>query len=158
MYQANSPKLPVNKRFTAGRISCTLIMTDFDTDGVERSMELDGGKMSTFLRWIVHTLEVFMWPEDYDIDPEALNGCFWDVRDENADEDLLEAEDSAVEPRGEASWQIRIEYADGITQEIVSYQSCLADRPEELYLALLEYFEPEETEFDAECTEDAPFT
>lgn len=39
-------KLPVNKCFTADRISRILTMTDFDADGVERSMELDSGKMS----------------------------------------------------------------------------------------------------------------
>ena len=150
-------KLPVNKRFTAGRISRILTMTDFDTDGVERSMELDGGKMSTFLRWTVHTLEIFMWPEDYNLDPESLTGCFWDVREEDFDEDFLEVEAPPEEPKGETSWQVRIEYADGTTQEIVSYQSCLTDRPEKLYLAFLEYFEPEENKFDEKYIEDAPF-
>lgn len=151
-------ELPVNQRFTADRISRILTMTDFDTDGVEQSLVLDGGKMSTFLRWAVHSLEIFMWPEDYDLDPESLTGCFWDVQDEEADKDFLEVEAPPEESKGEASWQVLIEYADGTTQEIVSYQSYLSDRPEELYLALLEYFEPEEDDFDEEYPEDNPLT
>ena len=97
-----------------------------------------------------------MRPEDYDLDPESLMGCFRDVQDEEVDEVFLEVEAPPAEPKGEASWQVRIEYANGTTQEIVSYQSCLADRPEELYLALLEYFEPEEDEFSEDFDEDAP--
>lgn len=149
-------ELPVNQRFTADRISRILTMVDFDTDGVEQSLVLDGGKMSTLLRWTVHSLEIFMWAEDYDLDPESPMGCFWDIWDEDLDEDFLKEETPPAEPKGEASWQVQIEYADGTTQEIVSYQSYLSDRPEELYLALLEYFEPEEDEFSEDLDEDSP--
>ena len=149
-------ELPVNQRFTADRISRILTMVDFDTDGVEQSLVLDGGKMSTLLRWTVHSLEIFMWAEDYDLDPESPMGCFWDIWDEDFDEDFLKEETPPAEPKGEASWQVQIEYADGTTQEIVSYQSYLSDRPEELYLALLEYFEPEEDEFSEDLDEDSP--
>ena len=55
------------------------------------------------------------------------------------------------------SWRARIEYTDHTTQEITSYESCLSDRPEELYLALLEYFEPSMDEFGEGFDEDAPF-
>jgi len=150
-------ELPINKRFTADRISRILTMTDFDADGVERSMELDGGKMSAFLRWVVHSLEIFMWPEDYDLDPGSLPEYCLDDRDEDAGEELFEAEAPPAEPRGEASWQVWIEYADQTTQEIISYRSYLTDHPEELYLAILEYFEPEEDEFDEGSAEDEPF-
>ena len=132
-------------------------MTDFDADGVERSMELDGRGMSTLLRWTVHTLEIFMWPEDYDLDPASLVGCFLDDWDEDADDDLLDEDTALVISEREASWRVWIEYADNTTQEILSYQDCLMDRPKELYLALLEYFEPEIDEFSEEYTEDDPF-
>ena len=49
------------------------------------------------------------------------------------------------------------EYADSTTQEILSYQDCLMDRPEELYLALLEYFELETDEFGEDFSKDEPF-
>lgn len=51
-------KLPVNKRFTADRVSRILTMVDFDTNEVEQSLPLDGGKMSTLLRWTIHSLEI----------------------------------------------------------------------------------------------------
>lgn len=146
-------ELSVNQRFTVDRISRILTMTDFDAGCVTRSLELDGRKVSTLLRWVVHSLEIFMWPEDYNLDPGSLAGCFWDVQDEEADEDFLEAETLPTEPEGEASWRVQIEYSDHTTQEIVSYQDYLSERPEELYLALLEYFEPEADEF----MEDEPF-
>ena len=92
--------LPINQRFTADRISRILTMTDFDTDGVEQSLVLAGRKMSTLLRRTVHSLEIFMWPEDYDLDPESPTGCFWDVWDEDLDEDFLEEETPSAEPGG----------------------------------------------------------
>lgn len=139
-------ELLVNQRFSVDRISRVLTMADFDTD-VAQSLELNGGKMHTLLRWIVHTLEIFMWPEDYDLDPGALTSCFWDIQNEDVDEDFLDAEAPPAERKGEASWRVQIEYSDHTAQEIVSYQGYLSDRPEELYLALLEYFEPEADEF-----------
>lgn len=150
-------ELPVNRRFTANRISRVLTMTDFDGDGTERSITLDGKKMSTLLRWAVHSLEIFMWPEDYDLAPSRnsvppyfdLLPEYWPDEGEEADEDFSD-EDM---PEGEVCWGVQIEYANHTTQEIVSYQDYLMDRPEELYLALLEYFEPETDDFDEEYTE-----
>lgn len=95
-----------------------------------------------------------MWAEDYDLDPDSLEGCFWDVQNEDIDKDFLEVEASPVKPKRETCWQVQIEYGDGTTQEILSYQSYLSDCPEELYLALLEYFEPEEDEFGEDFDED----
>ncbi len=154
-------ELSVNRRFTANRISRVLTMTDFDGDGVEQAMTLDGKKMSTLLRWAVHSLEIFMWPEDYNLNPSSdsippyfdLLPEHWPDEDEDTDENFS---DEADMPEGEVCWRVQIEYANHTTQEIVSYQDYLMDRPEELYLALLEYFEPEMDDFDDECAENAP--
>ena len=151
---------PVNRRSTANRISRVLTMIDFDGDGTEQSMTLDGKKMSTLLRWAVHSLEIFMWPEDYDLAPSRnsvppyfdLLPEYWPDEDEEADEDFSDEN----MPEGEVCWRVQIEYANHTTQEIVSYQDYLMDRPEELYLALLEYFEPETDDFDEEYAENAP--
>ena len=161
-------ELPVNVRFTADRISRTLTMTDFDGDGTEQSLTLDGKKMSTLLRWAVHSLEIFMWAEDYDLMPSRSSAPlyfdllpeYWpDEEDKEEadgdDEDSLDDKD-APEPAGEASWRVNIEYSDHTSQEIVSYQDYLADRPEELYLALLDYFVPETDDFDEEFEGDIP--
>ena len=124
--------------------------------------------MSTLLRWAVHSLEIFMWPEDYDLTPSRSNippyfdllPEYWpdDWEEEEADkddEDSLDEED-VPEPEGEVSWRVNIEYSNHTSQEIVSYQDYLADRPEELYLALLEYFVPETDDFDDDYEEDSP--
>lgn len=99
-----------------------------------------------------------MWAEDYDLDPSRnsippyfdLLPEYWpdktwiDDEDEEADEDLPSEEMSERDIR----WQVRIEYADHTTQDIISYQDYLTDRPEELYLAFWGYFMPETDDFD----------
>ena len=117
-------ELPVNGRFTANRISRILTMTDFDGDGAEQSMTLDGKKMSTLLRWAVHSLESFMWPEDYNLAPSRnsvlpyfdLLPEYWPDKDEEADKDFSD-EDM---PEGEICWRMQIEYTNHTAQEIVS--------------------------------------
>ena len=150
-------ELPVNVRFTADRHSRVLTMTDFDRDGAEQSLTLDGKKMSTLLRWAVHSLEIFMWPEDYGlIHPRgSVPSDFELFPDAWDEEDSLDDEDTP-EPEGEASWRVDIEYSNHTSQEIVSYQDYLLERPEELYLALLEYFVPETDDFDEEYEYDGP--
>lgn len=153
-------ELPVNKRFTADRSSHILTMTDYDGDSVEQSIVLEGKKMSTLLRWAVHSLEIFMWAEDYGLNPSP-NGFppyfdeDWENEDEESEEDFPEEDTFTPEPEGEASWRVKIEYADHTTQEIVSYQDYLDDRPEDLYLAMLEYFEPEMNDSDEEYEEES---
>lgn len=100
-----------------------------------------------------------MWPEDYapvpgksvpylDLFPED-----WpEDRDEDED-DILDEEDvsdSAQEQDMEVCWRVQIEYTNQPPQEIVSYQNFLTDRPEELYFALLDYFEPDIDDFENE--------
>ena len=51
------------------------------------------------------------------------------------------------EPEGSPSWWVKVEYTNHTEQDICSYEDYLSDRPEELYLSLLEYFEPEDEVF-----------
>lgn len=60
-------------------------------------------------------------------------------------------------PERAFSRRVRIEYTDHTTQEITSYESCLSDRPEELHLALLEYFEPSTDEYGGDFDKDILF-
>ena len=129
---------PVNQYFTADRTSCVLTMTDYDRNGVKRSITLDHKRMSTLLRWIVHSLEIFMWPEDYGLTSPGLPPEYW--LDE-LDEDDVDTEMTEVpEPEEKVSWQVQIEYSNHSTQDISSYRAYLPDRPEELYFVLLDYF------------------
>ena len=138
-----------------------MTMTNFDTDAVEQTAVLDGGKMSKLLRWIIHSLEIFMWEEDYaltptqydddpylDILPEFRDDLDW--MDDDTDEDIAASESAETDTDLEYSWQVQIEYRDGTFQEITSFNDYLADRPEELYFGLLEYFESEEDDFEEE--------
>ena len=166
MFNEYGDEVPVNMRFTADRISCILTMTDFDADGAEQTMTLDGGAMSKLLRWTVHSLEIFMWAEDYNLDPSRnsippyfdLLPEYWP--DENWMDDEYEETDANPPdedmPERDISWRVQIEYSDHTTQDITSYQDYLTDRPEELFLALLEYFVPETDDFDAEYNDEDP--
>ena len=59
-----------DRLFTIGRKSRVLTMTDFHADSREQSVVLDGGKMAKLLRYIVHTLEIFTWEQDYCLNPD----------------------------------------------------------------------------------------
>ena len=62
--------------------------------------------------------------------------------------DLEVKEDNLpTEPQGRPFWQVQVEYSNHTVQNISSYEEYLPDRPEELYLSLLEYFESEDEIF-----------
>ena len=136
-------------RFTIDRKSHVLTMTDFHTESGEQSVTLEGGQMAKLLRYIVYTLEIFMWEQDYCLRPDE-DDVFTDIfLEEGIYEDELEEgeEERPIEPEGRPSWRAQVEYSNHTVQDISSYEDYLPDRPEELYLSLLEYFAPEEEEF-----------
>lgn len=138
-----------DRRFTIDRKSRVLTMTDFQTESGERSVTLEGGQMAKLLRYIVYALEVFMWEQDYclnldeddfltDILPgEGIYAVDLEVKEDNL----------PTEPQGRPFWQVQVEYSNHTVQNISSYEEYLSDRPEELYLSLLEYFESEDEIF-----------
>lgn len=138
-----------DRRFTIDRKSRVLTMTDFQTERGEQSVTLEGGQMAKLLRYIVHTLEIFMWEQDYCLNPDE-DDFFTDIL---SDEDFyvndLEEKEEVLptEPEGRPFWQVRVEYSNHTVQDIYSYDAYLPERPEELYFSLLEYFEPEEEDF-----------
>ena len=137
-------------RFTIDRKSRVLTMTDFHTGGMEQSVTLEGGQMAKLLRYIVHTLEIFMWEQDYSLRPDAEDyDPFLDGEEGFFKEDLedrLEIQ-PPKEPEGSPSWRVQVEYTNHTEQDVCGYEDYLPDRPEELYLSLLEYFEPEDEVF-----------
>ena len=138
-----------NRRFTIDRKSRVLTMTDFQTESGEQSVTLEGGQMAKLLRYIVHTLEIFMWEQDYclNLDEDVF---FTDIlSDEDFYVNNLEKKEEVLstEPEGRPFWQVQVEYNNHTVQNISSYEDYLPDRPEELYLSLLEYFEPEDEVF-----------
>ena len=138
IYDGFGDEYPVNLRFTSNRLTNVLTMADLSASGTEQSITLEKKEMAKLLRWAIHTLEIFMWEEDYDLSP---------------DEDLFEDDDlEAEEPEPETKiyWRVLLEYANKTSQEIVSYQDNLYDKPDELYFALREYFDPEPDESEEE--------
>lgn len=106
--------------------------------------------MAKLLRYIVHTLEIFMWEQDYCLNPDE-DDFFTDILPEKGIyiDDLEEKEEALpAEPEGRPSWQVHIEYSNHTVQDICSYEDYLPDRPEELYLSFMEYFEPDEDGFE----------
>ena len=150
---------PVRITFTADRRTGVLTMTNFDEGSVEQSITLERKQMTKLLRWTIHTLEIFMWTEDYDLSPD--DGFFddpyldilpefrpdgWDDEDEEEDEDFSEPEEDETD--AEIYWRVLLEYADEAEQEIVSYQDYLYDKPDKLFWTLMEYFTPGDDELD----------
>lgn len=139
----------VDRRFTIGRKSRVLTMTDFQAESGEKSVTLEGGQMEKLLRYIVHTLEIFMWEQDYCLNPDE-DDFFTDIPpEEDIYVDDLEKKEEGfpTEPEGRPFWQAQVEYSNHTVQNIFSYEDYLPDHPEELYLSLLEYFEPEDEVF-----------
>ena len=118
--------------------------------------------MGKLLRWVIHTLEIFVWEEDYQLGPDTpfadipdldLLPEYWaDSEDDDwPEDDAPEQEES--EQEAEIYWCVKIEYADGAEQEIVSYQDNLFDKSDELFFALREYFQPETDDFPEDFEE-----
>ena len=135
-----------DRRFTIDRKTRVLTMTDFQSEDGEQSVTLEGGQMAKLLRYIVHSLEIFMWEQDYCLNPDE-DDFFTDIfPEEGVCVDDLEEEEEALptEPEGRPFWQVRVEYSNHTIQNISSYDDYLPERPEELYFSLLEYFEQKE--------------
>lgn len=142
----------VHQVFTADRHTRVLTFRDLDNGEPELSVVLDGGRMAKLLRWAVHTLEIFMWDEDYcsyseayDYDPYSPE---WD--DEELDEvtlmETLEPANTDETPEldpAEITWRVQISYSNGEHQDIRCGEDYLPDRAEELRWRMLEYFEDE---------------
>lgn len=138
--------------FTADRHTRVLTFRGLDSDEPEQSLVLDGGRMAKLLRWAVHTLEIFMWPEDYCTTSAAYDYDSYepDWDDEGPDDvDFMEeigqnevAELPELDP-SEVTWRVQISYNNGEQQNIRCGEDHLPERVEELRWRLLEYFEEE---------------
>ena len=136
----------VDRCFTIDRKRRVLIMTDFHADRGEQSVILEGREMSKLLRYIVHTLEIFMWEQDYvlisdkdDFLIDLLPEYRFEIEDLEGD-----TKDTIDEPEGSPTWRVQVEYSNHTEQDTYGYTDYLPERPEELYFSLMEYFEPED--------------
>ena len=147
---------PVNIRFTADRLTGILTMTGLDAGDTEQNITLEKREMTKLLRWVIHTLEIFMWEEDYNLNSDAsfyedpyldilpeYRPDGWDDEDEDdwPEDNAPGVGESEIEAK--VYWRVHLEYADAAGQEIVCYRDSLYDKPDALFFVLLEYFEPE---------------
>lgn len=65
VYQEYGDWETVNQEFHMVRKERKITFLDLDRGGLKQETVLDGGSVAKLLRWIVHTLEIFMWPQDY---------------------------------------------------------------------------------------------
>lgn len=149
VYQDYGDWETVNQRFSVNRKERTLAFLDIDSAGTKQTIVLDGGRMAKLLQWIVHTLEIFMWPQDYrlaseknsliiNLSEDVEEDCFADMKITHEEMYMEECQDE------ELTWCVRIEYTNGYKQDMSCYGGQLMDKPEELYYRLLEIFEPED--------------
>ena len=144
IYDGYGDMEPADRYFTLDRKSRVLSMKDFRAGGVGQSATLEGRQMTKLLRYIVHTLEVFMWGQDYSLlsEEDTFLDDFFAGEVFGEDEPEERGENQGKEPEGRPSWRVQVEYSNHTVQDISSYDDYLPERPEELYFSLLEYFEP----------------
>lgn len=65
VYQEYGDWEAVNQKFHIVRKERKVAFLNSDRGGPEQEAALDGGSMAKLLRWTLHTLEIFMWPQDY---------------------------------------------------------------------------------------------
>ncbi len=136
--------------FTADRHARVLTFQNLDSEEPKQSIVLDGGRMAKLLRWAVHSLEIFMWGEDYSMNSAAYDydpyEPDWD--DEGPDDadftEVVEAEEteeqSEIDPT-EITWRVQISYNNGEQQDTPYADDYMPERVEELRWRMLGYFE-----------------
>ena len=104
----------IKERYQVSRTPPTVVRTQ--KDGAPQAIEPQPKVLAKLLKWIVHTLEIFWWGEDY-CDP------------------------ADTEPEEESPlWSVHVEYFSGEIQDMSS-TSDLPDNVLELLSALAELFE-----------------
>ena len=138
-YDEYGDLIELNAVFEVSRRSATISMRE---DDQTTSVALQPSEMSKLLKWMVHSLEIFCWQEEYG--SSASDGD----DDWEADEDT-DAEDDDLP----ICWQLDIRYRNDEVQQVSSPYSA-PDRVLELVQELLAYLHPEEDEDDLLFDED----
>lgn len=103
VYQEYGDWENVDQRFHIMRKERTITFLDAGSCRLEQKVKLDGGKIAKLLRWAVHSLEIFMWPQDYflvsadgdpfmELMPEIQTGDIFDLDDVSGESGLEEWE------------------------------------------------------------------
>ncbi|GAB6153603.1 hypothetical protein JCM17380_23530 [Desulfosporosinus burensis] len=149
------------KLFEADKVSNNIVQTEFASDGSPASrqekfmLDID---MAKFLKWIVHSLEIFEWEQDYGQNNNSFNvlgddqiysdefDCFEECMID------IEKEIDNVEPET-ITWNVEVYYSNGIIQKTSGTHVYLPEKVEELYWGFQEFFAPAYSK-EEECEED----
>lgn len=130
VYDEYGDSMALNAAFDVSRKNATISMRENDQTA---SVTLQPADMNRLLKWMVHSLEIFCWPEDYDLPDSDEVDAEW------ADDasDAVEGDELPV------CWQLDISYRNGESQQVSSTDPA-PDRVMELVQELLSHLHPED--------------
>lgn len=126
--------MELNAVFEVSRKNATLSMRENDQTV---SVTLQPADMNRLLKWMVHSLEVFCWSEDYGLpDSDEVDAEWADGEDGDEADDVEETDLSLC-------WQLDISYRNGESQQVSSTDPA-PDRVLELVQELLSHLHSED--------------
>jgi hypothetical protein len=159
VYEESRGVQNANCLFEADKERKEIVQTVFARDGSPASRQekfmLDSD-MAKFLKWIVHSLEIFEWEQDYGQNNNSFNVLGDDqIYSDEFDcfeEGMtgIEKEIDNVEPEA-ITWHVEVNYSNGTIQKISGIHVYLPEKVEELYWGFREFFAPaysEEEDFE----------
>lgn len=139
VYDEYGDPAPLNAVFEVSRRNATISMQE---DERLTSVKLQPAEMTRLLKWMVHSLEIFCWQEEYD----ASESDDWEEDSEEweGDETPDETDNELTLP---ACWQLDITYRNDDSQ-FVSSPYPATDKVLQLVQELLSYLQPEKDDVD----------
>ena len=125
----------VNCSYAIDKKARTLIKKGFNDPMDLTALVLPGDEMNKLLRWMVHSLEVFCWEQDY-CQQDSNDEC--DFLDNDTNIDIVQ--ETPVEQACDLVWQITVQYSNAEKQDTRCYSPYLPDKVEELYGEMQDHF------------------
>lgn len=134
VYDEYGDPLELNAVFEVSRKNATISMREDDQTA---SVTLQPADMNRLLKWMVHSLEIFCWSEDYGLpDSDEVDAEWADGEDGDEADDVEETDLSLC-------WQLDISYRNGESQQVSSADPA-PDRVMELVQELLAHLHSED--------------
>ena len=149
-----------NCLFEADKESKKIVQTVFASEGSPTSRQekfmLDSD-MAKFLKWIVHSIEIFEWEQDYGQNNNSFNllsdDQLYSDEFDYFEECLIGEEEVHNEAPETITWHVEVDYSNGTIQETSGTHVYLPEKVEELYWGFQDFFAPAYFE-EEECEED----
>jgi len=149
-----------NCLFEADKVNMKIVQTVFASDGSPASSQekfMFDSDMAKLLKWIVHSLEIFEWEQDYGQNNNSFNFLSDDQLYSDEFDFLEECLIGEKEVHNEAletiTWHVEVNYSNGTIQKTSGTHVYLPEKVEELYWGFQEIFAPAYSE-EEECEKD----